>query len=79
MDVQSQELDSWDKAIKKTINVETKELLQSPFGTQKIDAKYFWDYRLVKTENKNSKKNKSTDTLSANVFSRKQQLSTHQS
>lgn len=38
---------------------------------QKIDAKYLWDYKPVKKEDKDFEKNKSADTPLANTSSKK--------
>lgn len=53
-------------------------LLQQPLNTQKIDAKYFQGYRLAKKEDKNSKKDKSTDISLTDILSWKQPSSTYQ-
>lgn len=53
-------------------------LLQSSFGTKKIDAKYLQGYRPIKKEIEDSRKNKSIDIFFANIPSKKQQFSTYQ-
>lgn len=56
---------------KKTVNTKVKLLLQPSSDIWKINIKCFQGYRLAKKENKDFKKNKSTDTLFIEVFSRK--------
>lgn len=55
----------------KTIDVEIKALLQSLLGTQKIDAMYFQGYRPTKKEDKDSGKNKFTNTPFGKAHSEK--------
>lgn len=48
-------------------------MLLQPFSSiQKIDVKYFQDYKLIKKEDKNFGKNKSTDTPLIDIFNGKQ-------
>lgn len=81
MDAHGRELDSWDKAIEKTVNVKAKTLLQPLSNTQKIDDKCLQGYLLAKKEVKNPKKNKSANSSYADMPKEKyfQQSFTHQS
>lgn len=46
-------------------------LLLLSFDIQKINAKYFQGYKLVKKDDKDFKKNKSINTFSTNALNRK--------
>lgn len=52
--------------------------LKPPADMQKINAKYFQDYRSAKKEDKDLKKNKFIITTSIDIPSKKQQFSNHQ-
>lgn len=79
MDAQGQELDFGEKAIVKTIDIKLKALLYPLSGTREIDSRYAQENWPAKKEEKNSKKIKSINTPSTNVFSSKYQSSAHQS
>ena len=78
MDAWDQELDSWEEAVEKTINVEAKALLQSSSSTRKIDSKCPQENKPAKKEEKNFAKNKSIDSAHADILSEKQSSSTNQ-
>lgn len=52
IDEYKRNLDTWDKAIKKVINVETKASRQLSLSIWEIDVQCFWEARLVKTKEK---------------------------
>lgn len=78
LDAQGREPDFWGEVVEKAVNAKTKMLLQPPFGTQKIDLRYFQGNKPAKKEKKDSGKTKSTNTLSAEVFSGKHQSPAYQ-
>lgn len=78
MDAQSQELNSWDKAVEKIVNTKIKAWPQPASNIQKINAKYLWGYKQAKKEDKNSEKYKFTNIPPTDIPSRKQLFSTHQ-
>lgn len=79
MDIEGQELDSWDKVVEIIVNIKVKTLLRLPSGIWKISIKCFGGYKPAKKEDKDSKKNNSADTLFVDVFNRKQQSFAYQS
>ena len=78
LDARGRELDSWEEAVEKAVNVEAKTLLQPPLGIREIDAKCLQGYKPTKKEDKDSGENKSNDIPSADVPSGKQTSSTNQ-
>lgn len=48
LDTWGWELNSWEEAVKKAINIEIKALLQPPLGTRKIDFKSLQRYAYKK-------------------------------
>lgn len=74
------ELDLWEEAIKKAVDIEAKALLQPSSKTREIDLKYSWEYKPAKKEEKDFGKIKSTNTPPIDVSSGKHpQFFTHQS
>ena len=79
LDTQGRDLDSWKEAVKKTVNAEAKTLLQSSASTRDMDSRCPQGNRPAKKEEKNfGGKNKSTDSISADISSGKQSSSTQQ-
>ena len=79
MNTRSRDLNSWEEAVEKAVNVEIKTMLQSSASTRDMDSRCSRGNRPAKKEEKDSnRKNKSTDSLSANTSSGKQSSSTHQ-
>ena len=78
IDVRSQDLSSWEEAIKKAINAEAKAILLSSSTTRDIDSRCHWGNRPAKKEEKDFEKNKSTDSAPADTSSRKQLFSARQ-
>ena len=79
IDVQSWDLNSWEEAIEKAVNVKAKTILQSSFSTRDMDSRYPRGNRPAKKEEKDSSgKNKSTNSPSANTSSGRQSSSTQQ-
>ena len=71
-------MDSWKEAIEKTVNAKVKALLQSFSSTCKIDSKYARENKPAKKEEKDSEKNKSTNSASTDISSGKQSFSIQQ-
>ena len=79
MDAQSRDLNSWEEAVEKAVNVEVKAMLQSSASTRDIDSRCPRGNRPAKKEEKDSSgKNKSTDFPCADMSSEKQSSSTQQ-
>ena len=79
MDARSRDLNSWEKAVEKTINTEAKAMLQSSTSTCDMDSRCPRGNRPTKKEEKNSSgKIKSTDSPFADTSSGKQSFSTQQ-
>ena len=79
LDVRDRDLDSWEEAVKKAVNVEAKALLQSPANTRDMDSRCSQGNNPAKKEEKDSGgKNKSTNSVLADIFSGKQSSSTQQ-
>ena len=76
MDAQDRDLNFWEEAVKKAVNVEAKAILQSSSTTRNIDSRCSWGNRPVKKEERDSKKNKSTDSALTDTSSEKQSFST---
>ena len=76
LDVRRRDLGSWEEAVENTINAEAKTMLQSSFSTCNIDSKCPQGNRAAKKEEKDSGKNKFTDSASADISSGKQSFST---
>ena len=77
LDAQGRDLDFWEKAVKKTVNVEAKTMLQSSSNTRDMDSRYPQENR-KKDKKDFGGKNKSTNFPSANISSGKQSSSTQQ-
>lgn len=75
MDAQGRELDSWKELVEKVVNVEAKALLQLSLSIRKIDLRYFQRNKPTKKEEKDSEKNKSTNSALANTPNKKQSFS----
>ena len=79
MDAQSRDLNSWEEAVEKAVNAEAKAMLQSSASTRDMDSRCPRGNRPTKKEEKDSnRKNKSTDSPSADTSSGKQSFSTQQ-
>ena len=79
MDTRGRDLNSWEEAVKKTVNAEAKAMLQSSASTRDMDLRCPKGNRPAKKEEKDSSgKNKSTDSPSADMSSGKQSSSTQQ-
>ena len=79
MDTRSRDLDFWEEAMEKAVNVEVKAMLQSFSITRNIYSKCPRGNRPARKEEKDSGgKNKSTDSAPANTSSGKQTSSTQQ-
>ena len=74
MDTQGRDLDSWEEAVEKAVNTEAKTMLQSSSSTREMDSRCPRGNR--KKDEKDSGKNKSTDSTSADTSSGKQSSST---
>ena len=75
--VRSRDLESWEEAVEKTINVEAKAMLQSSSITRDIDFRCLRGNMSTKKEEKNSSvKNKSTGSVPADASSKKPSFST---
>ena len=77
MDARGRDLDSWEEAVEKTVNVEAKVSLQSPASTRDIDSRCLQGNKLTKKKEKDSR-NKSTNSTPADTSSGKQSSSTQQ-
>ena len=72
LDAQDRDLDSWEEAVKKTINTEAKALLQSSASTCNMNSGCLQGNRPAKRDEKDSgEKNKSTDSIFADTSSGK--------
>ena len=71
LDAQSWELDSWEEAVKKVVNVEAKALLQSSSNTRDMNSRCPQGNKPVKKEQKESRKTKFTNISSADASSSK--------
>ena len=72
-------LDFWEEAVKKAVNAKAKSLLQSFFSTHDIDLRRSRGNRAAKKEEKDSDgKNKSINSIFADIFSGKQLSFTQQ-
>ena len=79
LDTRGQNQDSWEEAVEKAVNAEAKALLQSSSSICDMDSRCPQGNRPARKEEKDSgRKNKSTDSLSADTSSRKQSFSTQQ-
>ena len=79
MDARGRDIDSWEEAVKKAVNAEAKALLQSFASTHDMDSKCSRENRPAKKEEKDfGRKNKSTDSIPADISSGKQSSSTQQ-
>ena len=79
MDAQSRDLNSWEEAVEKAVNVEAKTILQSSASTHDIDSRCLRGNRPAQKEEKDSSgKIKSTNSPSADTSSGKQSSSTQQ-
>ena len=79
MDARSRDLNSWEETVEKAINAEAKAMLQSSASTRDMNSRCPRGNRPAKKEEKDSnRKNKSTDSPSADTSSRKQSFSTQQ-
>ena len=78
LDAQGRDLDSWEEAVEKTVNAETKASLQSPAIARDINSRCR-ENRPTKREEKDSGgKNKSTNSTPADTFSGKKSSSAWQ-
>ena len=76
-DAKGGDLDSWEKVVEKTVNVEAKTFLQSSANTRNMDSRCLRGNRPARKEEKNSnRKNKATDSIPADTSSGKQSSST---
>ena len=71
LDAWGRELDTWEEAIKKTVNAKVKTLLQSASSTCKMDSRCPQRNRSVKKEEKDSGRTKSTNISSTDASSGK--------
>ena len=79
IDAQSRDLNFCEEAVEKAVNAEAKVILQSSASTHNMDSRCLRENRPAKKEEKDfSRKNKSTDSPSADTSSRKQSSSTQQ-
>lgn len=69
LNVRGWELDIWEEAIEKAVNVELEALLQLSFSTHKMNSRSSRGNKPIKKEEKDSKKTKSTDTCSIDISS----------
>ena len=79
LDTRGRNLDSWEEAVEKAVNVKAKASLQSSSITRNIDSRCPQGNKPAKKEEKDlGRKNKSTDSPSADTSSGKQFSSTQQ-
>lgn len=78
LDSQGRELDFWEEVVEKAFNAEVKALLQLSSSTRKIDSRCPQGNKSAKNEEKDSEKNKSTDSTSTDTPSRKKSSFTQQ-
>ena len=71
LNAQARDLNSWEEAVEKSVNMEAKVLLQSFSSTCDMDSRCPRKNRPAKKEEKDSGKNKSTDSALADIFSEK--------
>ena len=71
LDAQGRKLNSWEEAIKKAVNIKVKTLLQSSSSTHKMESRCPQGNKPMKKEEKDPKRTKSIDTLSADTSSSK--------
>ena len=78
LDTWGRDLDFWEEPVEKAVNAEAKAMLQSSFSTCEMDSRCPQEYKPVKKEEKDSGKNKSTDSTPADMSSGKQSSSIQQ-
>ena len=72
LDTRGRNQDFWEEAVEKAVNVEAKALLQSSSSIHNMDSKCPWENKPAKKEEKDSgRKNKSTNSSSADTSSEK--------
>ena len=77
LDARGRDLDSWEKVVKKIVNVEAKTMLQSSSSTRDMDSRCLRG-NTKKDEKDSGGKNKSINSTSVDTSSRKQSFSPQQ-
>lgn len=67
-DNQDRDIADWQKAIKKTVDVEVKINYQAPILAQKSDTYYFYNYWLIKRESEDNKDSEFKKTSNTSII-----------
>ena len=78
LDAWGWDLDFWEEAVKKAVNVKAKAMIQSSSSICEMDPRCPQENRPTKKKKKDFEKNKYTNLASADTSSRKQLSSTQQ-